>query len=76
MTQNMSALRVKFREKVVRLLDSIEFDMRSQLHLTNPSSIIDELDSLDNLWSVMTEDEREFISAVRYAIDNKKKWEY
>lgn len=76
MIARMSALRVKFREKVVSHLDSIEADMRSQLHLTNASSIIDELDSLDNLWSVMTEDEREFISAVRYAIDNKTRWEY
>lgn len=72
----MSALRVKFREKVVTLLDSIEADMRIQLHLTNPSVILDQLDSIDNLWSVMTEDEREFVGAIQFAVDNKKKWEY
>jgi len=71
----MSVLREKLRSRLVEALDSIEADMKSQLHLTNASSIINQMDIADSLWSIMTEDEREFIGAVRYAIDKKMKWE-
>jgi len=71
----MSQLREKLRARLVQALDSIEFNMKSQLHLTNASSIINQLDIADSLWSIMTEDEREFVSSVHYAIENKIKWE-
>lgn len=76
MTLNlMSAIREKLRKRLVETLDSIEFDMKSQLHLTNASSIINQLEVADGLWSIMSEDEREFIGSIRYAIENKIKWE-
>jgi hypothetical protein len=75
MIQPMSALRAKFRKKVVDCLDLVEASMQSQLHLTNEASILDKLDTIDTLRQVCSEDEREYIESVLYAIKHKIKWE-
>ena len=49
--------------------------MQSQLHLTNEASILDKLDTIDTLRQVCSEDEREYIESVLYAIKHKIKWE-
>lgn len=75
MIQPMSALREKFRSRVVDCLDLVEASMQSQLHLTNAASILDKLDTVDALRQVCSEDEREYIESVLYAIKHKIKWE-
>lgn len=75
MIQPMSALRAKFRSRVVDCLDLVEASMQSQLHLTNAASILDQLDTVDALRQVCSEDEREYIESVLYAIKHKIKWE-
>ena len=75
MIQPMSALRAKFRKKVVDCLDLVEASMQSQLHLTNATSVLDQLDTIDTLRQVCSEDEREYIESVLYAIKHKIKWE-
>jgi hypothetical protein len=75
MIQPMSALRAKFRKRVVDCLDLVEASMQSQLHLTNEASILDKLDTIDTLRQVCSEDEREYIESVLYAIKHKIKWE-
>lgn len=71
----MSALRDKFRIRVVDCLDLIEASMQGQLHLTNAASIINQLDIIDTLRQVCSEDELEYIDSVYYAIKHKRKWE-
>lgn len=71
----MSALRDKFRIRVVDCLDLIEASMQGQLHLTNAASIINQLDIIDTLRQVCSEDELEYIDSVYYAIKHKIKWE-
>lgn len=75
MIQPMSALRAKFRSRVVDCLDLVEASMQGQLHLTNAASILDQLDTVDTLRQVCSEDEREYIESVLYAIKHKIKWE-
>jgi len=71
----MSAIREKLTAKVESALNRVESAMKSQLHLQNPTSIIVEIESVENLSSILNEDDREFISAVRYAIDKQIGWE-
>jgi len=65
----MSAIREKLTAKVQSALNRVESAMKSQLHLK------DEIETIENLSSILKEDDREFISAVRYAIDKQLKWE-
>jgi len=71
----MSAIREKLTAKVQSALNRVESAMKSQLHLKDATGIIVEIETIENLSSILKEDDRKFISAVRYAIDKQLKWE-
>lgn len=63
------------REKIKDRLDEIESLMKQQKHLENPLLIYDKLPDVEKFWSIMSEDDKEFIAAVRFAIEIKIKWD-
>ena len=71
----MSAIREKLTSRVQSTLDKIELAMKSQLHLEDSKGILVDIETIENLSSILKEDEKEFISAVRFAIDKQLKWE-
>jgi hypothetical protein len=45
------------------------------LHLSNPELVTETLESVTKFWSVLSEEEREFVSAVGVAIKDQVGWE-
>jgi len=68
-------LREQIRTKVVSRLNEIEKRMKQQEHLNNPTSVLDLLSEVDKFFTVLTEDEKDFIGAVAYAIRTKTRWD-
>lgn len=71
----MTDLREKINVVIQCLLDKIEGKMKLQEHLTEPDSVISLLSDVEDLWSYIKEDDREFIGAVRYAVRTKTRWD-
>lgn len=71
----MSDLREKINVVIQCLLDKIEGKMKLQEHLTEPDTVISLLSDVEDLWSYIKEDDREFIGAVRYAVRTKTRWD-
>jgi len=63
------------KQKIKERLDVLESLMKSQTHLQDDDTIIETLESVDKFWSVLEEDEKEFIGAVRYACRTQTRWD-
>jgi hypothetical protein len=63
------------KQKIKERLDELENLMRSQTHLQNVDIIIESLDGVEKFWSILEEDEKEFIGAVRYACRTQITWD-
>jgi hypothetical protein len=68
-------LREQIRHKVIQRLDDIERMVKQQVHLTNPEKVVDLLSEVDKFFTVLTEDEKDFIGAVSFATRTKTRWD-
>lgn len=62
------------REKIEQRLIALTHWMDSGYHLKNPEEVDALIDSISKFWSVLNEDDKEYIQAARYAIENQQDW--
>jgi hypothetical protein len=64
------------RDKIIERLDHLELLMGDQKHLTHASYVKDVMGTIDKFWSVLKEDEKDYLQSARWALDNKAEWKY
>lgn len=67
----------KIREKIKSNFDALEKVMHQQKHLEE-DSIVEMLiliDACSKYWRVLDDEDRDFLNAVRYAVEEQKRWE-
>ena len=67
----------KIREKITNNFDALEDAMCDQRHLEE-DSIVEVLILIENCakyWRVLDDEDRDFLNAVRYAVEEQKRWE-
>ena len=64
----------ELRKKIELRLDEIEDLMNSNSHLANPEELDEKVSNVSKFWSVLSEEDRDFIQGVRWAIEEKVKW--
>jgi hypothetical protein len=62
------------RQKIEDRLDHLEAMLTSQKHISDPPEVLDALASVFKFYSVLSEEQREFVQAARWATDNKTLW--
>ena len=62
------------REKIKARLDEVEKLMNDQTHLENPDAVLTVVDSVAKFWAALSDDDRDFINSVRYAIEDQVEW--
>ena len=65
---------MSIKEKINERLDVLQSKLKNGNHLDNPSEIEELIESISKFWSVLEDEDREYIQAARYAIDNKMDW--
>jgi len=65
---------LNLREKIQSRLDELESLMQTQTHLENPELVTETLESVAKFWSTLDENDREFLSAARFAIAEQRQW--
>ena len=61
-------------EKIKSRLDEIEDLMNGNQHLADPDGIEEKVSNVSKFWSALSEEDRDFIDGVRWAIEEKVKW--
>lgn len=65
---------VDIYEKVNSRMTQLEHFMESNYHLEDPDKVEAIIDSISKFWSVLSEEDKDYIQAARYAIEDKLKW--
>jgi hypothetical protein len=65
---------LNIRGKIKERLDELQGMMERQDHLSNPELLTEKIASIKKFWSALSEEERDFISAVRVAHESRKHW--
>ncbi len=55
-------------------MDMLEELMNTNHHLSDPEVVTELIDNLSFYWSVLSEEDRDFIHGCQYAIEEKSTW--
>jgi len=49
--------------------------MESNYHLDKPDVVLEHIDTITKFWSVMNDEDKDYIHGAQYAIEQKMKWD-
>lgn len=62
------------RAKIDAKLDLLDQSLKEQKHLSDPSFVIDLIDSISIFWSVLSEEDREYVQFANHALEEQLEW--
>ena len=62
------------RQRIEERLNLLESMLTSQQHMSDPPEVLDALASVSKFYSVLSEEQREFVQAARWATDSRNVW--
>lgn len=65
---------MNLKEKIQTRLDQIEMLMYSNYHLKNPDEVYNQTLNVSKFWSILSEEDRDFIQAVQDSIEEGWIW--
>tara|TARA_B100001094_G_scaffold328946_1_gene390558 strand:+ start:3625 stop:3828 length:204 start_codon:yes stop_codon:yes gene_type:complete len=60
--------------KIKERMDQLQKLMESNYHINNPKEAYELTTSVSKFWSVLSEEDRDYIQAAQHAIEDKIKW--
>jgi hypothetical protein len=66
--------RLNIHERIRARLDELASLLETQSHLHSPALVTEKLDSVAKFWSALSEEEREYCSAIRIAVSKGLRW--
>ena len=55
-------------------MDQLQEWMERNYHLDHPDDVIDLIQNVSKFWSVLSEEDRDYIHGAQYAIEEKIEW--
>lgn len=65
---------MKLREKIQTRLDQLEMLMEKNYHLKNPDEVYNQTLHISKFWSVLSEEDRDFVQGCQSAIEEGWEW--
>jgi hypothetical protein len=65
---------MNLREKINNMLDSLQKQMEENYHLENPEAVYNLTLNISKFWSVLSEEDRDYIQCAQYAIEGEHGW--
>ena len=65
---------MNLKEKIQTRLDQIEMLMYSNYHLKNPDEVYNQTLNVSKFWSILSEEDRDFIQGVQDSIEEGWVW--
>lgn len=61
-------------EKIETRMDALEAALKAGRHLSEPDEVTDLIYSISKFWSVLDDEQRDFLNAARYAVEEEIPW--
>lgn len=65
---------MNLKDKIQERLTNLQIILESNRHLQEVESTEELIDSISKFWSILDENDKEYIQAARYALDKKIGW--
>ncbi len=65
---------MNIRERIQVRLDELAKLLETQSHIHAPELVTEKLESVAKFWSILSEEEREYVSSVRFALREQTQW--
>jgi len=62
-------------DKINSRMDKIQEQMEANIHLTDPDEVLNNIVNVSKFWSILSEEDRDYLQAARDAIEEKIKWQ-
>mgnify|MGYP001415291654 CR=1 FL=1 len=70
----LGLVNVNLKNKINDRMDKLQGMMESNVHLDNPIDVADTIQNVSKFWSVLSEEDRDYIHAASYAVEEQKHW--
>lgn len=64
----------ELRNTITKRMDVLQAWMEANYHLKRPEVVIEHIETISKFWSVLSEEDRDYIQCARHAIDEKMEW--
>lgn len=65
---------MNLREKINMRMDILQDWMENNYHLKNPEGVMEHIQNVSKFWSVLSEEDRDYIHGATYAVEEKVEW--
>lgn len=62
------------RSKLDRRMDELQMCMKANFHLTAPTTVSLLIDNITFAWSVLSEEDRDYVQAAQHAVEEGTPW--
>lgn len=56
-------------------MNQLQSMMEANTHLDKPHDVLEHIESVSKFWSILNDEDKDYIHASRYAIEYQSKWE-
>jgi len=67
-------LKYPTQRKVKERMDQLQEWMESNYHLEHPDEVLEHISNITKFWSVLQEEDMDYLHGARYAIEEKLEW--
>ena len=64
----------ELRNTINKRMDILQEWMESNYHLSRPEVVLEHIQTISKFWSVLSEEDREYIQCAQHAIEEKMEW--
>ncbi len=65
---------MNIKERIQTRLDELASLLESQSHIHAPELVTEKLESIAKFWSILSEEEREYVNSIGFAIRRNLEW--
>ena len=62
------------QEKITKRMDILQNWMENNYHLKRPEVVKEHIQTISKFWSILSEEDRDYIQGCQYAIEEKYEW--
>jgi len=63
------------KDKINQRMDKLQEMMESNVHLERPAEVAEHIYSVSKFWSVLSDEDKDYIDGSRYALEEQIRWE-
>jgi len=64
----------ELRNTINKRMDILQEWLESNYHLSRPEVVLEHIQTVSKFWSVLSEEDREYIQCAQHAIEEKMEW--